>query len=100
MEAAEKRAAEQQIEQQAVQFRTEVQHSRDLTDNLQALVDHLKQVSGSSAVYVGKVVMPIKPITEDADDVAHIDPAAVPQIQFLHSNQGADFMVDQILKQE
>ena len=54
--------------------------SKDLTDNIQDLVNHLKKVSESTAVYVGKVTHPIKEIKDDDDDTAHIDPNAVPQI--------------------
>ena len=42
------------------------------------MVDHLKFVSDSTAVYIGKVVNPIKEINEEDDDHAHIDPNAVP----------------------
>ena len=41
------------------------------------MVDHLKSVSDSTAVYIGKVIQPIKEIKEDDDDTAHIDPNAV-----------------------
>jgi len=43
-------------------------------------VDHLKVYTESSAVYVGKVTLPIKKINDNADDTAHINPDAVPQI--------------------
>tara|TARA_B110000285_G_C15019491_1_gene560798 strand:+ start:508 stop:618 length:111 start_codon:yes stop_codon:yes gene_type:complete len=35
-------------------------------------------VSDSTAVYVGKVVNPIKEIKEEDDDKAHVDPNVVP----------------------
>jgi hypothetical protein len=60
------------------EFNLKVSESKDLSDNLQDLVNHLKKVSESTAVYVGKVVNPIKEIKEDDDDTAHIDPNAVP----------------------
>ena len=50
-------------------------------------------------MYVGKVVNPIKEITEADDDKAHVDANAVPQIQFSHSDDTHNFMVDKILKQ-
>jgi hypothetical protein len=64
------------------------------------LVNHLKTTSDSTAVYIGKVVNPIKEIKEDDDDQAHIDPNAVAQIQFCHSDDSHNFMVDKILKQD
>lgn len=57
-----------------------MKESKDLTDNLQDLVNHLKFVSESTAVYVGKVVNPIKEIKDDDDDSAHIDQNSVAQI--------------------
>lgn len=74
--------------------------SKDLSENLQDLVNHLKTTSDSTAVYIGKVVNPIKEIKEDDDDQAHIDPNAVAQIQFCHSDDSHNFMVDKILKQD
>jgi len=35
-------------------------------------------MSDSTAVYIGKIVNPIKQIKEDDDDTAHIDPDAKP----------------------
>ena len=61
-------------------FRDKVAASKDLSDELQDLVDHLKDFTDSTAVYVGKVVLPIKPIVEASDDSAHILDGAQPQI--------------------
>jgi len=36
-------------------------------------VNHLKEFTNSSAVYIGKVCNPIKKIKEDDNDKAHID---------------------------
>lgn len=80
-------------------FNLKVSESKDLADNLQDLVNHLKKVSDSTAVYVGKVVNPIKEIKEDDDDTAHIDPNAVPEIRFVNSDESHNFMVDKTLKQ-
>ena len=60
----------------------------------------MKKVSDSTAVYVGKVTMPIKEIKDEDDDTAHIDPNAVAQIQFCNSDDSHNFMVDKILKQD
>ena len=53
-------------------FREKVGASKDLSDELQDLVDHLKEFTDSTAVYVGKVVLPIKAITEGDNDTAHV----------------------------
>lgn len=76
------------------EFDTKVKESKDLADNLQDLVNHLKFVSDSTAVYVGKIVKPIKEIKDDDDGNAHIDPNAIDQIQFSHSDDNHNFMVD------
>ena len=64
------------------------------------MVDHLKECTNSSAVYVGKVTLPIKKINDNADDTAHIIPDAVPHIEFIHASKGCESMVDKILLQE
>ena len=74
--------------------------STDLADNLQELVDHLKTNTGSTAVYVGKVVKPFGKIKEGDNDKAHIDPNAVDHIQMIHANADHQFLVDEILKQD
>ena len=45
----------------------------DLEDNLQDLVDYLKEFTGATGVYVGKLVNQKKEIYEDDDDAAHAD---------------------------
>lgn len=74
--------------------------SNDLVDELKDLVEHLQSMTSSTAVYVGKVVLPIKAITEESDDTAHIDAAAQPQIQFMYASNDHAFLVDKTLKQD
>ena len=81
-------------------FKEQVAESKDLEDELQNLVTYLKEHTESTAVYIGKVVKPKKPITDESDDKAHIDEEAQPQIQFINSSPEHDFMVDKILLQE
>ena len=64
------------------------------------MVDHVKDITTSTAVYIGKVVNPKKAIKDGDDDNAHIDVNAQPEIQFMHSSSDHQFMVDKILKQE
>lgn len=81
-------------------FRDKVDESKDLEDELQTLVNHLKDFTGSTAVYIGKVVKPKKAITDEDDDKAHVDEAAQPQVQFMNASGEHEFMVDKILKQD
>ena len=39
--------------------------SRDLEEELQGLVDHIHENTGATAVYIGKVVNPLKKIKDD-----------------------------------
>ena len=77
-----------------------MRESQDLADELKNLVDHVKMLTDSTAVYIGKVVLPIKKIDDEADDLSHIKAGAEPQIQFMHSSAEHQFMVDQVLKQD
>jgi hypothetical protein len=54
-------------------FYEKISFSHDLTDQLQDLADFLKEFTNSTAVYIGKLVSPKKPISDDDDDEAHID---------------------------
>lgn len=47
-----------------------------MNDQLQDLVDFVKDNSKATAVYVGKLLTLNKPIKDDDDDVAHIDKEA------------------------
>lgn len=67
-------------------FKHKVSESTDLTDELQNLVIYLKDQTNSTAVYIGKVVKPLKKIKEGDNDTAHLNPDAQPEIQFLNAN--------------
>lgn len=82
------------------EFNDKVQDSHDLEDELPSLVEHLMDFTGSTALYIGKIVKPFKKIKEDADDTAHIDEDAQSHVRFTHASVGHKFMVDKILKQE
>lgn len=75
---AAKDLVRQSKEQQIEKFNMRVTNSKDLTDELQNLVDHLKEFTDSTAVYVGKVTKPIKKIKESDNDRAHINSDAQP----------------------
>ena len=57
-------------------------------------MDHLRENTGSTAVYVGKLEAPKKKIGEEDDDKAHIDDEAQKIIHFLNSTTDHGFMVD------
>lgn len=54
-------------------FNEKVTHSHDLKDQLQDLAEFLKDFSKSTAVYIGKMVSPKRPIGDEDDDRAHFD---------------------------
>ena len=57
-------------------FEKTIGESKDLNDQLQDLVDFVKDNSKATAVYVGKLLTLNKPIKDDDDDLAHIDKEA------------------------
>ena len=48
----------------------------DPSDLLQELVDHLKEYTNASGVYIAKLIRPKKEIGDDANENAHEDPEA------------------------
>jgi hypothetical protein len=54
-------------------FQTKIKESRDLEENLQGLTDHIHENTGSTAVYIGKVINPLRKIRDDDNDRAHVD---------------------------
>lgn len=71
-----------------------------MTDQLQELADFLKDFTKSTAVYIGKLVLPKKKIQDNDDDRAHIDEEASKIIHFMNATKGHEYLVDAILKQE
>ena len=69
----------------------------DLSDHLQDLTNHIMNFNKASAVYVGKLVSPKKPINDSDDDTAHLDMDGEKVIHFSHSNGAHDFIVDKVL---
>ena len=61
------------VEEKKQDFLSSVKLSNDLNDDLQALTDHLKEHTGATAVHIGKLVSPKKPIKDEDNDTAHID---------------------------
>jgi len=52
---------------------------------LQGLADHLKEFTDSTAVYIGKLLSPKRPVGDGDFEDAHIDEAAEKIINFLHA---------------
>lgn len=71
-----------------------------MADELKSLVGHLKDNTGSTAVYVGKIVKPIKPIKEGSFDTDHLDTGADKEIQFKHASGDHQYLEDKVLKQD
>ena len=83
-EEAKKQAADSKEEKQK-SFEENVQSSLDLNDQLQLLMDHLQDTTGATAVYIGKLVAPKKPIEDGDDDEAHVDDSSEKILHFQHS---------------
>lgn len=58
----------------------------------------LKEFTGATGVYVGKLEKPKKAINEDDDDKAHADREQPKQISFFWTNEDHSFMKGKILK--
>ena len=81
-------------------FKEQVAESKDLEDELQNLVTYLKEHTESTAVYIGKVTRPKKPIKDEDDDTAHLNPDADPEIVFQFcSEEHESLLVDKVLQQ-
>ena len=101
----ERKEQKKQLEDKKDAFHKKILASDDLNKELPLLADHLEFFTGSTAVYIGKVVKPIKGISnglpEDADEWAHVIETAKPHIKFMHAtNDHREFLVDKILEQE
>ena len=87
-------------EEKQKKFETAVKESKDLQDQLQDLVDHLQDFTGATAVYIGKLVAPKKPIQEGDDDEAHIDNDSPQILNFCNATKDHKFLVDQVLNKD
>lgn len=75
-----------------------LENSQDLSDNLDELAEFLLEFTGSTGVYIGKLIQPRKQINEDDDDKAHIDTENPKVIWYIYSNIGSENMRGNILK--
>lgn len=81
-------------------FYEKINFSTDLNDQLQDLANFIKTKSNATAVYIGKLVSPKRPIKDEDDEIAHRDDDANKIIHFINATKGHEFLVDKILKQE
>jgi len=74
--------------------------SEDLSDNLDELAVFLKEFTGATGVYIGKLVKPRKDISDEDDDKAHIDEENPKVIWYIHASEGHEYMKGSILKSD
>lgn len=67
--------------------------SSDLNDCLQDLADHLKEHTNATAVYIGKLIQPNRPIKDDSVDTSHIDMEGEKVVRFGFANKEHAFLV-------
>ena len=77
-----------------------LEKSEDLTDNLDELATFLKEFTGATGVYIGRLVKPRIDITDDDDDKAHIDEENPKVIWYIHATEEHSFMKGSILKSD
>jgi hypothetical protein len=78
-------------------FYEKINFSTDLNDQLQDLANFLKLKTAATAVYVGKLVAPKRPITENDDENAHVDNESAQIIHFTNATEGHNYLVDKTL---
>lgn len=79
-------------------FRDRVYNSEDLSDHLQGFTSYIKEHTGATGVYIGKLIKPYKEIAEDDDDTAHEDLEAPEIIKYIHATPEHDFLIDKTLE--
>mmetsp|Transcript_1175 Transcript_1175/g.1774 ORF Transcript_1175/g.1774 Transcript_1175/m.1774 type:complete len:233 (+) Transcript_1175:64-762(+) len=94
---AERKKEEEQVDEVKARFVEQIAEAQDLQDHLQGLTDHLQQFTNASAVYIGKLVAPKKPIKDGDDDQAHVDDTSEKIILFSHADKEHEFLVDKVL---
>ena len=90
--------AQQKEEENKAAFFATLEKSKDLADNLPALVNFLKKYTGSTGVYVGRLQHPELKIESDADDKAHFDYEAPKVVKFIHASEDHEFVEGAVLQ--
>ena len=69
-------------------------------DNLDELSNFLKEFTGATGVYIGRLTYPMREINEDDDDRAHLDEENPKVIMFVNSSDDHTFIKGRILRSE
>lgn len=100
----EKKKAEEAVQAEKQlkmdQFTQGVEKQHDLADTLQGLCTYLKEFTGATAVYLGKLEAPKKSVTDNDDDHAHLNEDAEKEIKFLNATEGHDYLVDKTMTRD
>jgi hypothetical protein len=96
--ANQKKAEEERKGRRIHEFAETLRQSHDLNDNLHGLVDMLKEATSATAVYIGKLARPFKPVNDGSTEDDHLNPDADPLIRFVHANKEHSFLVDKTLR--
>jgi hypothetical protein len=99
-EKEEELKAEKEKQTKIGEFRDRVNTSEDLSDLLQDFSQYLQKFTGATGVYIGKLIRPNKPITDDDDENAHDDPEATEIIKYIHATSDHDFLIEKTLTPE
>lgn len=91
---AKAEAAAEAEKKRTQDFYQRVHNSKDLNDQLQDLNDYLAYHTKATAVYIGRLEQPKKPIQDTDNDRAHIDKNAPAHIRFSHADAQHQFLVD------
>ena len=97
---AEKKSKEQKDKQDKIaKVYKDLEASHDLTDNLQELTQIIREFTGATGVYVGRLERPRVKIEDKDNDRAHVDREAQKEIRFSHATpEDHSYMVSKILK--
>jgi len=79
-------------------FAASVEKQHDLNDMLQDMTSYLKEFTESTAVYIGKLCFPKKPVEDGDDDRAHENEEAEAIIHYCHASEGHDYIINKELR--
>jgi hypothetical protein len=64
------------------------------------LADFLKDFTKATAVYIGNLVAPKRPIRDEDDEFAHRDEESAKIIHFGYATKGHEYLINRILRQD
>lgn len=98
MKLDEIQAEKDEKEAKILKFYGVLDKSQDLSDNLDEFANFLKEFTGATGVYIGRLGHPKREIQEDDDDSAHLDEEKPKIIHFVQASLGHEFMVGEVLR--